>query len=1147
MKLAFIFVLTLGAWLAHAGAESPALQETEPQQLVLRPGLNAVAITRFPTPDTETLTLGEFFGVREAADRFRDVVIWIWEERQWRRFAYTEVPGAADGRQWMDVDTGNVNVSGYRWPYQNGILMELQRAEPLAITLPGVERSEPHDFVAQAGENHFNRVTDRRLALADLGLEAHFHRVPLEQIFPRNPDGSPAEGPPLEQLEVDWFFHPVTEARYVLAENGIWYAVESRRRVDARVVMVPGTFGIHALKAFAFQIGDEETSASPPVGPQEVVLGPGRNAIPITRFPNIRGVPNEILTLPEVFSQATKLFTEGVMVWVHVENQWRRFAYAGDSPRPQTSEWFDADTGRGADDFRWAYTSGVLIELGKAAPGGAFVIEGVPRTEPARFDVRAGVNVFNRVFDDALTLAEMPLKAVFHRLPKEEITRRVEAPRPDQPTAFVDLKTDAFGNPVTGARYVLSEEGDWYALDTRTIVRPETIRVPGAFEIIAVEDFAFELLPETKEDEQPQEPEEPAPVVFAKLQPPPFLALAEDGVRGLLGSDIGPPECTCAFLVHDDDRPISLHVQETTTGRAVVRVGKHPPNVTTDGVVIVSGQGIIAPFASAGPLVAELSVRSFRSDESIPEALAYRARLPDPELREQESRFFSTINAARQLVVNLGTATWQADTLLELDLIVATEDNRKRALHFPQVRLQEDLDPQAFANALARMLRVALLERGLASPNGLQVITAPRPDRAVDLVIDFGSPVRMGKVDLCAMRPVPSPEIVATSGTVMEGGLITIEGGNFGRRLDDLCIVLASEDGSGMTIPVRPLSLSEDGNTLIGRVVGRIPTAQPLRAMIARGIGATRPVALGFPDVIQAQGIWVWRGRGIPAASAPNILQPALGQGAQVFMAAEMKDGSLELKLDEAWPDNATVSISFTASTELVQLDSYAPELCFTLNGSAEDCAQRIQRVLKAAFVQGGMASANEIQVQNTLDGEISTLTISIFTDSGVFSPITSGHLHVKATEGEPKAPPAPEDADGDLVQDSWEMNAFGMPPENVQASADPDTDALANNIEFAFATAPLFTNHTLPVAITLDDEDHPLITYERHLAAPNFYHFAIESSIDGDAWEALSNVETLQIQPIGDESEMVVSRSFLHVSALPNAFYRVRLTPRSP
>ena len=177
------------------------------------------------------------------------------------------------------------------------------------------------------------------------------------------------------------------------------------------------------------------------------------------------------------------------------------------------------------------------------------------------------------------------------------------------------------------------------------------------------------------------------------------------------------------------------------------------------------------------------------------------------------------------------------------------------------------------------------------------------------------------------------------------------------------------------------------------------------------------------------------------------------------------------------------------------------------------------------------------------------TLTANVFTEDGVRDPITSGHLNVSVTEGDdPCAPPAPEDSDGDLVQDSWETDNFDMPPPMVDALGDADSDEVLNHVEFAFATDPFLTNDMTPLTISLGEDAHPVFVYQRHVAAPNFYHFDIETSLDGNSWERLANVETLSINAsaLGLPVETIVTRCLVSSEKLIQSFYRLRLSPRS-
>jgi hypothetical protein len=100
--------------------------------------------------------------------------------------------------------------------------------------------------------------------------------------------------------------------------------------------------------------------------------------------------------------------------------------------------------------------------------------------------------------------------------------------------------------------------------------------------------------------------------------------------------------------------------------------------------------------------------------------------------------------------------------------------------------------------------------------------------------------------------------------------------------------------------------------------------------------------------------------------------------------------------------------------------------------------------------------------------------------------------------------------------------------------------------VEFALNTDPFFPNQTDPLTITLDGENHPIVQFERHTAAANFYHFDVETSMDGTHWERLPNLELLTVQPIGTFGETIVARSVVSALELGASYYRLRVTPRS-
>ncbi len=896
--------------------------------------------------------------------------------------------------------------------------------------------------------------------------------------------------------------------------------------------------------------GEEDVSTESTDG--QIVLHAGINAVAITRFPN-RGLDGgaEELTLPFVFGEANEAglqsgeATTADIVWIHTGlGKWAKFFYGevltpfGDSE----PEWRNiANPARDASDFTWPYTAGMLIERRSKKPL-VITVKGAIKRTPSILLIQNGTNYFNRILDGPLFLAELRLEEFFVRAPEDLIFEMVVdnpgGPRPGPVPPR--LEADLFLDPESGRTYVLSEKGKWFELGTRNDVDPTMLLVPGTFGVERIGNLAKMLI------------EPPLPVVAArpvKLLNQPFLGLGEGAVRALRVEDIGPTECNCALLLHDN-RPIALHVIESATGSAIVRVGKHPDNVVTDAIAIANGQGFIGKLDNVSNLFrVERSVRSFSGSGPIEEPKPFVVKLPDPERREGEWRFFSQFDPEGRLVLFLDKARWQAESLLEIDLVALTPSDRKIALHLPRLRLVSDAGSDVVAEELAGFLRLALIERDLVPADQIQISVRAQPDGGALLIFDFGRPLEMGKVDLCLLPPPVQPKIDSSDDFVVEGGLIEILGKDFGRRIDDLCIVLAPADGVGSSIPLRPVSLSPDGTRILARVVGPISDGRVRQVMLARGIGRTRPIHLGFSDVIVRQATWVWRGNGADPVVSPNIVQPVLAQGEIMHFAGNLVDGSLELTIDQPWPENAEVSISFTANTDSVQLDAYAPELCFTVSGSTEECAERLQRVIEAAFVQGGMANANQVQVELNVAGDEVTLTANVFTEDGVKDPITSGHLNVSVSGGDdPCAPPPPVDSDGDLIQDTWESDHFEMQPLMVDALGDADTDDVLNHAEFAFATDPFVKNDMTPLTISLDEDGHPMFVYQRHVAAANFYHFDIETSLDGDHWERLANLETLSIIPVGLglPVETIVTRCLVAVEDVTPSFFRLRLSPRS-
>lgn len=892
-----------------------------------------------------------------------------------------------------------------------------------------------------------------------------------------------------------------------------------------------------------------ETVSQEP-SPSEVTFSITRGVqpLPITRFPLLveKGVPAEQLTLNSIFGKENTAGLEpgnaktADLIWVFVDGTWFKFYYwEAISPRDPPTGWkLVGDDVEDWGEFQWPYTAGVLVERRQETPT-ILKFRGVPRLEPTQIIVSQGSHFYNRVYDDPVALTDLQLESFFIPVDEAILDRPIDPTQPGNPNNGENFPGDRLINPESRATFVLLEGKGWFELTTRQPIDPQQVRIPGAFQIIRVgRPVAHAFTVEIQRH------------VF--VNPSTLLGLHEGALRRVRGSGFAAPECTCAVLFQENGRPITFHVTETGPDYAVMRVGKYFGNPNTRSLSVVTGRGFTGRLTSAAPgLAVERQARSFFSDQAAIEPTPFGAQLTPPKRRPNEFRFASLLSPVGALTLNLPDRTWEANTLLEIDLVAGTVEGQKIALHLPQVRITEPASTQAFAEQLAALLRQALLERELLPSADFRVVAISEPlGGAATLFIDLGIPLSFGKIDLCGWAPVQPPLIQSTSTTVTPNGFVQIRGERFGRRLEDLCMVLVPANGEGRTLPLRPLGFSPSGRSLIARVVGNFDNAQPRRLMMARGFGRTRPIDMGFPDVFQRQGMWVWRGIGLPPVTSPNTLTPILGQTETAYYTGELIDGSLKITIDQPWPENAEVSISFTANTDTVQLDGYAPELCFTVSGSTEECAKRLQRVLKAAFVQGGMASENEVEVQRSVDGDVMSLTVDIFTQDGVRDPITNGHLNISVGQVEdPCLPPSAEDSDGDFMQDSWETDSFfDMALADISPLSDPDGDGLSNHVEFAFNTNPDEANGPAPLEIFLDESEHPLVAFDRHVAAPNFYHFDLETSMDGDYWESLPNLEILTVTPVGlgTFSETVLARVLVDAHELTSSFYRLQITPKS-
>lgn len=209
---------------------------------------------------------------------------------------------------------------------------------------------------------------------------------------------------------------------------------------------------------------------------------------------------------------------------------------------------------------------------------------GLARLTDSLLFVPAGTHYFNRIYDGPRTLASLGLEAFFMRYigPVPTDIR----PIPGRPGgAAGDLKANEYIDLASDRHYLLSEKGQWFDRESGKIIDPRQILVPGSFGIHRVgRPTEFVLAA----------PAPPPTIQPLLLRQPPNLVLEENAVRRLLGQGFGPPEAPApCFFTGTPSRPISLYVVESESGHAVIRVGKHPANVTTHSLAAVTGQGFI--------------------------------------------------------------------------------------------------------------------------------------------------------------------------------------------------------------------------------------------------------------------------------------------------------------------------------------------------------------------------------------------------------------------------------------------------------------------------------------------------------------------------------------------------------------------------
>ena len=774
--------------------------------------------------------------------------------------------------------------------------------------------------------------------------------------------------------------------------------------------------------------------------------------------------------------------------------------------------WLFASNNQPAGDFAFPISQGFFFV--RAIPNPIeLVFDGEFRLTPVTVNLQEGGNFINRTFPDPYTLG--------HLQPELESVLKAHDNPEEADTVLI---------PELDMRFYRNLAGNWLTV-TNEPVDLDAIEVGPLFAIFRTEAPApFVLHP-------------PAPPIVPGVGlPPQMLAPGDPGRLDVSPLDNLDDIC----LLGIGERLVPLPVTSSIGNGVIFKTGKVPNQVVVESIGVTRGAGTRAPLDASATLEFRDPVWTFISDTPNSELVPANQALSPDAPREGEFRFFGNPSGGSLSTVLNGPSDWPAGTLIDLSLVAFLENGEKVALTAARIKLKNETSREAVGDALGELVATTFDARGVINQEDMNIETEADPSGGVRLSLAFPAPVSDGLLDICVQIPPPPPEIDSVEGLLFTDAIVTVQGRNFGGNPDDLCVALAGENGA-LSIGMRALAVTRDGTRLFAQITGAIDDATPRRVMVSRGRGVTRRFVLGFPDVVQTQGIWVWESLDVEAATSTQSIAPVLKFSNEVCTTGELETGTLTNTLAETWPESARVRVSFTVNSRDKTLDYYAPDLCFLQGGPVAACAERIRVAVEQAFIQEGMANGNTLTVRSVAEnnGSIS-LEASLFTLTGAPDPITSGHFDVCHADGADCEVPELEDRDRDGLADSWEEQFFGDPPEEVDPDANPDGDDNNNRTEYVFQLDP----HALDIrevdTFSINRRGQPVVSYFHHEAAPRAFNFALEVSSDGTTWRE-SPTFSVRSSKLGQRQVRVSAISRLTVKQLGSAVIRVNATPRLP
>ena len=237
-------------------------------------------------------------------------------------------------------------------------------------------------------------------------------------------------------------------------------------------------------------------------------------------------------------------------------------------------------------------------------------------------------------------------------------------------------------------------------------------------------------------------------------------------------------------------------------------------------------------------------------------------------------------------------------------------------------------------------------------------------------------------------RAEPIPRILGPGGVPLGPQRFKFFGQGFPLNQNDICVLFPA--GSDLHLPMPVIGVPTP-NCLIVEMPPLPPGTQPAAPFIMAGEGIQMPWDPVFDDLWAAWAANAFRGRGA-GTPTPDELDPdddAPPPNVR-WLFGRVRDNAICLPLDADWGPNVCVDLRghvevlFPGDNQPHHFDFSIPRTIFRASGTLEDCAARIQDMLRCVLAQllGLQPGQVDIQIEPDPNGGVK-LTIRFVDAAG--------------------------------------------------------------------------------------------------------------------------------------------------------------------